>query len=397
MSIDGEKLRLIRQALGWQQKELADLLNLLQPHLSEMEAGVRPVPDHVTSTLHFLTGFSPKFFEQPVVADVPSGSDLWYRKPKNKYRKSDMTQAYCQLVFDVFEPLTKALKPRVPRLSRLTDCTPEDAALHVRNALGVRPDAPIENIANLAENAGVRLVGIGRPLLEPNATSPQVASIVREPDVDDFDGFSFWSKDNVPVIFVRTDIPADRYSWAIGHDLIHLVMHSSYHGSIKNAEMECQAGTRELKLPARVLRESFGQAHSITRLSSLASRWNVSLKSMIWRAAEIGILTEANKRYYLSIVNRGSGDTVQVGMQKPRFYRQMSELLFGKPIDLTLMTRATGASRQFLRAVLEAHSGRPEDLEDPVKSSSSNEPPQLSEQSPNALDLTAFGSGLDRP
>jgi Zn-dependent peptidase ImmA (M78 family)/transcriptional regulator with XRE-family HTH domain len=363
MSVDGEKLRLVRLALGWQQTDMARLLRMKQPNLSEMEGGVRQVPEHVVATLTFLTGFSPTFFLEPVKADVPSGSDLWYRKAKNKYRKTEESQAYCQLVFDTFEPLTANLRARPTNLSRLKGCIPEEAAMHVRNALGVRPGAPLENVAHLVEAAGVRLVGIGSPLLRPNIISDEVAGLAKAVDPgNDFEAFSFWTKEGLPVIFVRTDIPNDRYNWAIVHETIHLTMHSSSDGNIRQAESEGQAGAKEAMLPSAALSDSFGAAHSVVRLASLASRWNVSLKSMVLRAAELGVLSEANKRYYLGAVNKGAGDSVQVRAQRPRFYRQMCELLFGKPIHLNDVARKTGASKNFLQDVLLAHSGRPEDL-----------------------------------
>lgn len=376
MSVDGEKLRLVRLALGWQQTDMARLLGMKQPNLSEMEGGTRQVPDHVVPILTFLTGFAPTFFFEPVKADVPSGSDLWYRKAKNKYRKTEESQAYCQLVFDTFEPLTASLRSRPPRLSRLTGCMPEEAAMHVRNALGVRPGAPLDNVAHLVESAGVRLIGIGKPLLRPNIINDDVASLASavEPD-DDFEAFSFWTRDGVPVIFARTDIPNDRYNWAIVHETIHLTMHSAHDGNIRRAEQEGQAGAQEAMLPRAALRDSFGSAHSVVRLSSLAARWNVSLKSMVLRAAEIGVLSDANKRYYLGAVNKGAGDLIHVRAQHPRFYRQMCELLFGKPVRVNELARRTGASRTFLQDVLEAHSGRPEDLASP---SWPNEPEQLS-------------------
>lgn len=364
MTADGEKLRLVRLAMGIQQKEMADVLGIPQPNLSEMESSIRPVPEHVIVSLHFITGFSSAFFSKPISSDVPPGSEVWYRKKQDKYRKSAGSQAYCQLVLDTFEPLTKELKPRQPKLSRVTDCTYDEAAQQVRNALGVRMDAPISNITYLAENAGVRVIGIGQPIL------PSSIADVASQSAPEFEAFSFWSKDDVPVAFVRTDIPADRMNWALAHELIHLVMHSSYQGKTRTAEEEAQRGTSELLMPASVISDSFGGPHSVTRLCALSARWNVSLFSLVIRATELGLMTDANKRYYIGAVRKGAGESVHVRTQKPRFYRQMCEVLLGKPILLTPLARRTGASKRFLYDVLSAHGGLAEDLEDPTPSPS---------------------------
>lgn len=363
MRIDGEKLRLVRLALGWQQTDMARMLGIKQPNLSEMESGIRQVPESLVATLAFLTGFSPTFFSEPIRVDVPKGSDLWYRKTKYKYRKTDESQAYCQLVFDTFEPLTSKLQDRPARLSRLTGCSPEEAAIHVRNTLGVRPGVPLENVAHLVESAGIRLIGIGRPIIAPHVLDDE-ALLQKTPGDhnDDFEAFSFWTRSGLPVIFVRSDISDDRYNWAIVHELIHLTMHSSLDVNVKKAEAEGQAGAKETILPASALIGSFTDAQSVARLSSLASRWNVSLKSMVLRAAELGVLSDQSKRYYLGAVNKGAGSQISIRAQRPRFYRQMCELIFGKPVRVSELAKETGASKSFLLEVLNAHSGNKDDL-----------------------------------
>lgn len=44
----------------------------------------------------------------------------------------------------------------------------------------------------------------------------------------------------------------------------------------------------------------------------------------------------------------------------PSYYRQMCEVIFGKPIPLADLVRKTGTSRQFVEDVLVANGARPE-------------------------------------
>lgn len=354
MKVDGEKLRLFRLAMRWPQTEFAEVLGTAQPLLSNMESGVRPVPEHVAAKFLFLTGFSPTYLAKAVQVDVPVGSGLWYRKRKDKFRKTDQSHAYCQLVFDVFEPLVQDLKPRHSVFTSLDHCTPEEAAGHLRNIFGIRPGAPIVSLVNHAERSGVRVVGVHEPwyIREVSAGDSDVSA----DDDQAFEAFSFWTRDNVPVIFVRSDLPPDRLNWAVAHDLIHLAMHRSHRGDIRTAEVEAQTGAEELLLPEAELHAALSiPGLSVRHMALLASRWNVSLQSIVIRAAKLGIITDMNKRYYMGAVKRGAGDDVVVKGSGPTFYRQMCEALFGKPININEVCKRTGASRDFVRGVLLAN------------------------------------------
>jgi Zn-dependent peptidase ImmA (M78 family) len=226
--------------------------------------------------------------------------------------------------------------------------------------LGIRPGVPLENIAILAENAGVRVVGIGSPILG-------VADLEDTPGVDEetdeFDGFSFWTPEGLPVIFVRTDIPRDRYNWAVGHELIHLVMHATHHGPTRQAESECQVGSKELFMPEERFKETIHIGGLTVRmLCSMAVHWNVTLESIVFRCAELDLITEGMKRYYMGAVNKGAGQDIPIRSQHPRFYRQMCEFLYSVPVDVSEVAKGTGASRKFVADVLSAHSGRPDSL-----------------------------------
>lgn len=363
MKVDGEKLRLFRLAMRWQQTEFAEVLGTVQPLLSNMESGLRPVPEHVAAKFLFLTGFSPAYLGRAIQVDVPIGSDLWYRKRKEKFRKTDQSHAYCQLVFDVFEPMVRDLKPRKSTFTCLDHCSPEEAAGHVRNIFGLRPGVPIVGLVNHAERSGVRIVGV-----HDSGYIRAASNDVGQAEGDEnqaFEAFSFWTHDSVPVIFVRSDLPPDRLNWAVAHDLIHLVMHRGHRGDIQTAEAEAQSGTEELLLPeAELIAALSVPGLSVRHMTLLASRWNVSLQSIVIRAAKLGIITEMNKRYYMGAIKRGAGDEIVVHAKGPTFYRQMCEALFGKPINVGEVCKRTGASRDFIREVLLANGATEAHLSD---------------------------------
>ncbi|MBS1706755.1 MAG: ImmA/IrrE family metallo-endopeptidase [Armatimonadetes bacterium] len=349
MNIQGEKIRLVRLALGWPQRDLADQLGIHQPHLSEMEAGARSVPEHVATSLQFLTGFSFNYFTQPIRADVPLMSKLLFRRPKNKWRKSDGDQAYCQLVFDAFEPLTQKLAPRDLLFPRGLRLGPKQAAAYLRSVLVVRPDGRIENPVYLAERAGVRVVGVHGTRLNPER-QPHV-KISEYEHVEMFHAFSFWSN-GLPVVFLRTDINPDLMNWALVHDLFHLLMHSNYTGDLKNAEMEAQEATEEFFLPEEPFKMGFAAGRaSLDRIMNLALHWNVSPMSIILRADKLGFMP--SKGYFLKCIR---DQKFAIQHTKPRFYRQMCEVLFGTPV-VPRTAIAIGMPKAFVRNIMIAHSG----------------------------------------
>lgn len=360
MRVNGDKLRLVRLAMRCRQTDMASMLDIPQSHLSAMENHARPVPDSLISRLSFMSGFPLDYLAEPLRIELPSSSALWYRKARDKYRKSEEGQAYCQLVFDTFEPLTHSLSARPVMLRPIKDCSPIEAADHVRHTLKARRSTPIENLTFQAELAGVRVIGIGIPAL---ATKDIELGSSAE-DGDEFEAFSFWTRDELPVVFIRSDIAPDRYNWALAHELIHLVMHSSYTGSIRDAERQGQEGTSELLLPRDAMVDSFASGTSVRQFCAIAQRWNVSLKSAVLRAAQLDIMNDGNKRYYLGADRNGAGAGVQVRRQKPRFYRQMCEVLFGNPVSPSEVARRIRSARTLVQDVLSAHSGAPENLLD---------------------------------
>lgn len=347
--MNGEKVRLVRLAYGIPQNELAKHLGLKQPNLSEIEAGQRPVPEHVATSMQFLSGFSSRFFSQPIKASVPAGNKLLFRKSKNKYRESDGDQAYCQLVFDTFEPLTANLTQRSVKFSRVKGRDLVHTAEQLRNVLGVRPGSRIENPVFLAEMAGVRVIGIKATRLKPTAQSRLVTEQFE--GADEFQAFSFWS-DRLPVLFLNTAISPDRMNWALVHDLVHLMIHDEHSGDLKKIELEAQEVTKEVMLPAAHLNHGFRSGRvTLDRIMNMALIWNVSPASIVYRASELGLLP--SKGYFLKCV---SDLNFSIKFTKPRFYRQMCEVLFGRPL-VPQLSRELGVPKEFVRSVLKGHSG----------------------------------------
>jgi Zn-dependent peptidase ImmA (M78 family)/transcriptional regulator with XRE-family HTH domain len=342
------------------QKQLAEVLDVPQPHLSQMESGLRAIPASVGQKVLFMTGFSPSFFDDAPQFDVPSGS-IWYRKTKDKYRKSEANQAYCRLIFNVFEPLVKLIKAREPRLPRLTGCTPFQAASVLRSALGLNPSDAIENLTYLAEKIGVRIVSV--PEVNHLEGVGGISQLELDEEPDDFRAFSFWTDNGLPVIFIRQGLANEIFQWDLAHELIHLVMHSYARGDVRKIEKECQLATGEFLVPEKYLKEMFpsGNATSVM-LARIAKKWNVGFMAIVLRCESLKLLNDHQKRYHLSSIYRGTGNAVPVRVQKPRFYRQICEVIFGKPLDVTKVAKTTGVSKSLIREVLEAHSGNSDDL-----------------------------------
>ncbi len=358
----GEKVRIVRLALGLSQTELADQLGIKQSNLSAIEGGTRPLPELVKHKLSFISGFAPGYFETHFVTDVPATS-LWYRRSKEKYKRLDEMHPYCQLIFDTFEPLTLRLKPRQVKISRLSDLSANEAAGYIRQVLGIGPRVPVENITSMVELAGVRVIGVPDSAILPNADARNDANSLDKTDENHFQAFSFWTQTGLPVIFVRSGLKPDVHQWAVGHEIIHLIMHHSHIGNVGDIERECQRATSELFMPESAISDlNISGNIRTTEISSIARRWNVSPFGTVIRLHELGLINDAQKRYHLASIKRGAGFNVLVKRSLPRFYRQMCEVLYGKPIDISRLSKDTRAPKRFLLDVLEAHNGRQEDL-----------------------------------
>lgn len=166
-----------------------------------------------------------------------------------------------------------AMPGTFPRTVRAMDDV-ERAADDLRAAWDIGDD-PIRSVTELLEDEGIKVGVINAP--------------------ETFDACTFWAEDGlrIPVIAVRCGIAGDRQRLSLAHELGHLVLHPEGLDDEKAAMRFAGA----FLVPERAARRELGAApvrHHIALLEliSLRAKYGMSVQAWVYRARELGILSE---------------------------------------------------------------------------------------------------------
>ena len=99
---------------------------------------------------------------------------------------------------------------------------------------------------------------------------------------------------------------------------------------------------------------------TLVALRDLKARWRVSMRSLINRAAEVGVVTARQRSYLFMKMNSifgGKSEPVMFLPERPRGLRQMFEMIYGLPIDFDQAAFELNLSAERLQLMLENYQG----------------------------------------
>jgi len=106
---------------------------------------------------------------------------------------------------------------------------------------------------------------------------------------------------------------------------------------------------------------------TLSSLADLKLRWGVSIQALIYRARDLGIITDRQFRYLFEQLSKHGWrkqepDALAVPVERPRAVRKMAEILYGDPIDHKQLAARANFRPQFAKDILELHASREEML-----------------------------------
>lgn len=298
----GDRLRQAREKKRLSVTGLSDLIGLSRNSLASYEKGdAFPMEETISKIVTMLS--QPRgFFFKPV--RLRSGSPYW--RSLGSATKTERLSATVrrEWVEDIAEYIGDQIEFPEVSIPTYTEATSPDEitferlswmARELRKEWGLG-SGPISNMVWLLENHGCIV------------TSDYL-------DADSLDAFSLWSKhDNRPYVFLGKDKGGLARSRAdAAHELGHLVAHRFIPGekyekqSLQYKLMEKQAWhfAREFMMPAESFAPEVAYAN-LDKLLQLKTRWKLSVKFMIGRMSELGLLpSESVTRYYINYARRG--------------------------------------------------------------------------------------------
>lgn len=361
--IFGERIRQARELRGLTQSELADELNVSQSFVAQVEGGRSNPPDDFVNKLVFRLKFPVRFFEQPPNEDFPVGSLLFRAHTSMTDFEQREIYRWAQTEYEIYRTITKvrAIK-ELPLRVPLSQKPPALAAATARSELGLSPDAPIPNLINALEKAGVLVIAL------PGSFRGR----------DAFSLWAAWQGDQRRPVIVVAEQPADRLRMSVAHELGHLVMH---HPLTMLGDVEGQA--KEFGgcflLPENAMRYDLTPPVTLDTFLNLKPKWGVSMQALIYRAHELQIITPRKKDYLFAKLNARGWKIREplshaVPLEKPRAIRKIAELVYGYPINYERLAADTNHLKEFVQQVMESYSGRPKTKDEPPDADSPQTP-----------------------
>jgi Zn-dependent peptidase ImmA (M78 family)/transcriptional regulator with XRE-family HTH domain len=302
--LNHEMVILAREFRGLTQKELAEGIDVKQPQVAKLEAGV--VGDSANDLLPALArvlDFPEEFFTLQETLVSFGSSSLYYRK-KNKLQSShrrrihslvNLMRINLKLMLNAVELAPVRQVPKMPIEENAQ--SPAAIARAVR-AFWKLPDGPIKNMTALLESAGVLVVPC-------------------DFKTRDMDGTGLWLNDMPPTIFINRDLPGDRWRFTLCHELAHFVMHDVPHETMED---EADDFAAEMLAPEVAMRSEFARIGTIklTQLVALKPVWKISIATLIKRAKDLGFISQyAAKKLWMERANAG-GNNEPVSIEREK-------------------------------------------------------------------------------
>ena len=344
--MNGERLRQARELCGLTQKELADLADVVQSAIAQIESGLFAPSPMLEKTLALSTGFDLSFLNDPnPPIEFPVGSLLYRGRAKVSPKDKAATHRLAQLLFEKTVSLKKQFRPIPVSLPRLSNVMPSEAARLARSHFGLSPDTPIKNITSLLERAGVLILRV--PL-----------------QIDGLDAFSAWvGRDrDIPMICLVGSGAGYRDRYTVSEEAGHLIMHSPLSVTVEEAEEEVKDFVGEFILPEEAMRREMNAPVTLSSLATLRPRWGASIQFLAVRSRQLEITTPNQYKYLMQQISmkgwrtskREPGDE-SVQSEKPQVLVKILESVYGARADLKRMRRDLGIPMWLMRSIAQAH------------------------------------------
>lgn len=313
-NFNGEMLVLARQLRKKSQGDVVAALKgrITQGTLSKIEHGLAQPDDDLRSALAGALRVRQTFFENPTyVRSMP----VSYHRARQKLPAKDEAAIHSQS--EVFRINVRKLLdsveldhrlPAIPVLDPAVMGGAEKCAEALRQHWGL-PRGPIKSVTRSIEDSGAIVIQF-------NFATKFM------------DGFCQRATDAFPaVVYINSEQPNDRYRFSLSHELGHLTMHVVPH---QNQEIEANRFASAFLMPHADIKPHLNNL-SIHKLQELKMYWGVSMQALIYRAWQLGCISDRSKKYYF------------IEMSK-RGWREV------EPIETSFSEKATA-----LRDVLKLH------------------------------------------
>lgn len=277
-------ITLAREARGYSQADLADLSGVSRPSITRFEQGDLQLNEgfikKITGVLHYP--------DTLYVLDAEPLPPAIYRRresvPAKLMSKVDaMVNIYALGIGHLLRSIQfdKLLVPSFPTTP--TDGA-ERAAMLTRRAWNLKEDVITNLTAVLEVNGFITLpVDFG---------------------TERIDSRGILIDDTYPVIFYNKKLLGDRLRFTLAYELGHIIMHTRNPLTRFDDSKEANTFAAEFLMPKKAIVKDLDEKLDLDHLALLKSKWLVSMHALLYRAEDLNVITENQKRYVINRFNQ---------------------------------------------------------------------------------------------
>ena len=311
-AVNREMLVLARQSRGLTQTELAQRLGISQAQVSKIENGLDRADGALVQRYAQVLDYRPSFFHQK---DTLVGLPPYHHRKRARLGAKKLDAVYAELNIRRLhlQALVRSAELDTPKALpdlRLNEFGGDSAeAARVLREHWLLPRGPLKDVTRAVENAGILVLAcdFGTDLL---------------------DGLSLRVDGLPPVVFLRDDMPGDRYRFTLAHELGHLALHwfSPTSDDLMEAQADRFAGA--FLLPACDI-APYLSGLTLSKLMMLKQVWGVSMQAILCRARDLGEVSDRQWEALWRQISRAGyrkTEPVEVSREKPGLITEVVEL-----------------------------------------------------------------------
>ena len=179
------------------------------------------------------------------------------------------------------------------------------------------------------------------------------------------DAFSAWVGTDpvVPMIVLSAGRDGGRRRMSLLHEASHLIFDDAVTGLSATVEKEADRFASAVLLPEAGVADELISPLSFEHLLHLKIRWGASIRSLVYRAAELDVISRRRAEQLFRQANQRWGATEEPGkipLEKPRLLRLHIESLYGVPPNIRKLAADYDLPVHLARDVIAAHAARSE-------------------------------------
>lgn len=132
-------------------------------------------------------------------------------------------------------------------------------------------------------------------------------------ETERIDSRSILIDDKYPVIFYNKKLLGDRLRFTLAHELGHIIMHTRNPLTRFDDSHEANVFAAEFLMPKKEILKDLDDELDVEKLAVLKSKWLVSMHALLYRAEDLKVITENQKRYIINRFNQ-----LQIRRREPK-------------------------------------------------------------------------------